>query len=337
MLSTTQKLSDQSSSPPSKFKLWKKYSDIMLESVDYLSKRADGTIKSLKTQWKSFNSIGLNGIEWQSLYVIAARPGVGKTLIAASLTRELQRLNPDQDFSVLHFQFEMLGRNMSNRELSSANNLDIRYMQSAQDDGMAPLSDADKAKLKKYAESQSHRKEYIIDRSMGVQQMYEVILDFYNETKRPFVITLDHTLLVRQSASETSKQMTLQNLATMMTEVKNRLPVTFLILTQLNREIDDAERQRPGQLSNYPTEADVFGSDYLLQCADVMIAWNRPAKYNLALYGPNRFVITPTDKYLLAAHVLKNRFGELSVQWYNADYPTMTITETVTPMMSPKR
>ena len=337
MLSTTQKLSDQSSSPPSKFKLWKKYSDIMLESVDYLSKRADGTIKSLKTQWKSFNSIGLNGIEWQSLYVIAARPGVGKTLIAASLTRELQRLNPDQDFSVLHFQFEMLGRNMSNRELSSANNLDIRYMQSAQDDGMAPLSDADKAKLKKYAESQSHRKEYIIDRSMGVQQMYEVILDFYNETKRPFVITLDHTLLVRQSASETSKQMTLQNLATMMTEVKNRLPVTFLILTQLNREIDDAERQRPGQLSNYPTEADVFGSDYLLQCADVMIAWNRPAKYNLALYGPNRFVITPNDKYLLAAHVLKNRFGELSVQWYNADYPTMTIKEAVTPMMSPKR
>jgi hypothetical protein len=68
-----------------------------------------------------------------------------------------------------------------------------------------------------------------------------------------------------------------------------------------------------------------------------MIAWNRPAKYNLALYGPNRFVITPSDKYLLAAHVLKNRFGDLSVQWYNADYPTMTITEAIMPMMSPKR
>lgn len=337
MLSTTQKLSDQSSSPSSKPKMWKKYSDIMLESIEYLNKRADGTIKSLKTQWDSFNKIGLNGIEWQSLYVIAARPGVGKTLIAASLTRELQKLNPEQDFSVLHFQFEMLGRNMCNRELSSANNINIRYMQSAQDDGMPPLNETDRLKLKKYAESQGHRKEYIIDRSMGVQQMYDTIVDFYAETKRPFVITLDHTLLVRQSASETSRQTTLQNLATMMTEVKNRFPVTFLILTQLNREIDDAERQRPGQLSNYPTEADVFGSDYLLQCADVMIAYNRPAKYNLALYGPNRFIIQPTDKYLLAAHVLKNRFGDLSVQWYNADYPTMTITEASIPMMSPKR
>lgn len=316
-------------------KPWKRYGDIMVESLEYLSKRSSGELKSLKTQWPTFNRIGLNGIEWQSLYVIAARPGVGKTLIAASLTRELQVINKDQDFAVLHFQFEMLGRNMAIRELSSATNMNIRYMQSAQDDGLPPLSLADHFKLAEYAAKQGERQEYIIDKALSVSQMEEVIVNFYYEVKKPFVITLDHTLLVKQGASETSRQQTLQNLATMMTEMKNRLPVTFIILTQLNREIDDAERQKPGMLSNYPTEADVFGSDYLLQCADVMIAYNRPAKYNLSLYGPMRYEIT--DKYLLAMHVLKNRFGDPSIQWYRAKYETMTITEAPAPRMIPKK
>lgn len=316
-------------------KPWKRYGDIMQESILYLQRRAVGDVKSLRTQWPSFNSIGLNGIEWQSLYVIAARPGVGKTLIAASLTRELQSINREQDFAVLHFQFEMLGRNMAVRELSAAANLNIRYMQSAQDDGMPPLQPEHLKKLAEYASRQHERQEYIVDKSMNVAQMRDVIINFQREVGKPVVITLDHTLLVQQNASETNRQQTLQNLATMMTEMKNKLPVTFIVLTQLNRDIDDAERQRPGQLSNYPTEADVFGSDYLLQCADVMIAYNRPAKYNLALYGPQRYEIN--DKYLLAMHVIKNRFGEPSIQWYRAQYETMSVVEAATPRMIPKK
>jgi replicative DNA helicase len=316
---------------------WKRYSDILQESVEYAKQRQEGKIKSLKTTWKGFNSIGLNGIEWQSLYVLAARPGVGKTLVAATLTRGLQRMNPDQNFSVLHFQFEMLGRNMGMRELSSGTNLNIRYIQSSQDDGMPALSEADWKKLKAYADLQSGRQEYVVDKAMTVNQMRDVIYAFYKETKLPIVITLDHAGLVKQAASDTSKQQTLQNLSTMLTEVKNALPVTFLILTQLNRDIDNAERQKPGKLENYPTEADVYGSDYLLQCADVMIAYNRPAKYNLSLYGPQRFVITPADKYLLAMHVLKNRFGELSIQWYKADYATMSVLQVHEPSRAPSK
>jgi replicative DNA helicase len=317
--------------------LWKKYTTIMQEGMSYINSRHKGEIKSLRTQWNGFNSIGLNGIEWQSLYVLAARPGVGKTLIASSLTRELQRLNPEQDFAVLHFQFEMLGRNLALRELSSANKLNIRYLQSSGDDGMPPISESDMLKLQSYIASQSKRQDYVIDKAMTVSEMLKAIIDFYHEVRKPFVITLDHTLLVKQSGTETNRQTTLQNLATMMTEMKNALPVTFLVLTQLNREIDDPERQRPGNLSNYPTEADVFGSDYLLQCADVMIAYNRPAKYNLNLYGPLKYMLTPADKYLLAMHILKNRFGETGIQWYKADYATMTVVETSAPEQQPRK
>lgn len=253
------------------------------------------------------------------------------TLISNAITRNLHALNKKQDFNILHFQFEMLGRNMAIRELSAGTNLNIRYLQSAKDPGMIPLTKSDHEKLLHYVASQRGRKEYVIDRALTVDGIKKAIYDFYTAYRKPFVVTLDHTLLVKMSSSETSKMVTLQNLSTMMTELKKDLPVIFLILTQLNREIDDSKRQEPGKLANFPTEADVYGSDYLLQCADVMIAYNRPSKYNISSYGPQKFIITPFDKFLLAQHVLKNRFGEVGIHWYRAEYATMNVIEAKTP------
>jgi replicative DNA helicase len=231
--------------------LWKPYDEMLEESISYVDKRRTKEITSLKTCWKSFNNIGLNGVEWHSIYTIAARPGVGKTLISASLTRSLLEINTDQDFAVLHFQFEMLGRNMALRELSSVSGLQMRYILSAEDD----------EKLNSYVKSQKNkRNEYVVDTALTVEQMRKVVYAFYKEYKKPFVITLDHTLLVKRGSDENSRNATLENLSSMMTQTKKALPITWIVLTQLNREIDSAERQIPGKLSNYPTEADVFGT-----------------------------------------------------------------------------
>lgn len=312
---------------------WKKQSDILRESYAKIYDRKQGKIKSLKTRWKSFNKIGLNGIEWQSLIVIGARPGVGKSLIANTITRDIQELNKDQVFFVLHFQFEMLAANVGIRELSASTKLDVRYIQSAEDDGMPPLSREHLEKLKKYSESQDSRNEFVIDSAMTVNQMQSAMIKFYEHIgRKPVVITLDHTLLIKQAATERSKQETLQNLAVMLTDMKNRYPFTFIILSQLNRTIDESDRQKPGMLSNYPTDADIYGSDFLMQCADVMIAYNRPAKYNLSSYGPLKYVITPSDKFLLAMHVLKNRFGTVGIEWYKAEYAIMSVVEAEEPI-----
>ena len=221
----------------------------------------------------------------------------------------------------------MLGTNIGIRELSAGTNLNIRYIQSAEDDGMSALTEDHLRLLYSYSNAQEHRQEYIIDTAMTVDEMQKAIYAFYETQQKPFVVTLDHTLLIKQAAHERTKQESLQNLAIMLTNAKNHLPVIFIILSQLNREIDNPERQIPGKLSNYPGPSDVYGSDFLMQCADVMIAFNRPAKYNLSLYGPLKYIIRPEDKYLLAMHVLKNRFGELSIQWYNAEYSIMRLVE----------
>jgi replicative DNA helicase len=315
---------------------WRRYNEALKESLSYIENRANGTIKSLKTGWDQFDSVGMNGIEWGSMYVIASRPGVGKSLIVSSLGRQLQELNQRQDFYTLNFQFEMAGKNLAARELASANNLSLRYLLSAKDRGIPDLSNADLNKLKNYVANQAERKEFIVDTPMTVDKMKAVVHAFYDFVKKPFIVTLDHTLLVKKSAGEKSKQDTMENLSTMMIETKNALPITWIVLTQLNRDIDNAERQIPGKLSNYPADGDVYGSDFLMQCADVIIAYNRPAKYHLKYYGPYSYVLETTDKFLIAAHILKNRYGSLDIQWYRAEYAQMRFIETDAPKMKTK-
>lgn len=304
---------------------WKKHSVVLEEGLNYIEKRKNGEIKSLKSSWDGFNRTGLGGLDFGTTWLIGARPGIGKTLLSNSITRQLQDLNPDQDFYTLHFQFEMAAKNIAAREFSSATKLPLRYLLSANDKGMSPLSNTDLQKLKDYRTTQANRKEYVIDTPLTVFQMKKTIEAFYNHFKKPFIITLDHTVLIRQSDNENSEQAMLTNLSNLVLEVKNTLPVLWIILTQLNREIDDADRQIPGKLGNYPTAKDVYASDKLNMATDVLMAFNRPAKYNLKWYGPEKYIIE--DKDVLAAHVIKNRAGVTDLIWFKADYSTMTFNE----------
>lgn len=312
--------------------IWKSSYNNLKESIDYIEKRKNNEITSLNTGWKQFNNLGYNGIESHSIYTISSRPGVGKTLISNTLGKNLILNNKKEKLYVLHFQFEMLGRNIAIRELSNYSQKNMKYIHSA--NGI--ISENDLNILKNYVDLQSERKEFIIDANLSVRQIMLTILNFFEiemKSKGKLIVTIDHTLLVKRDKNERDKQQTLENLAVEMTELKNKLPVTFIVLSQLNRTIDDSERQRPGMLSNYPIDSDIYGSDYLQQCSDVMVAFNRPAKYNLAIYGPDKFILTSKDKFLLAAHILKNRFGELEIQWYKAVYEKMNIEETNMPLM----
>lgn len=304
---------------------WKKHSVVLEEGLNYIEKRKNGEIKSLKTAWTKFNQIGYGGLDFGSVLILGSRPGIGKTLLASNISRQLQELNQDQDFSVLHFQFEMLSRNIAAREFAGTTKLPLRYLLSSGDPEFPPLSNADFEKLKDYTRGQQNRKEYIVDTALTVYEMTKVIEAFYDKYKKPFVVTLDHTLLVKRSPNEKTHKETLDNLCSVMVETKKKYPMIWIVLTQLNRDIDDSDRQIPGKLSNYPTDHDIYGSDSFQHGADVVIAYNRPAKYSLKWYGPDKYIID--DKNLIAAHVIKAREGTPSIIWFKADYSTMTFNE----------
>lgn len=321
--------------------LWKDQRQGFNDSLKYLQGRMRGEIRSIKTPWPKFNDATTDGLEWHSMTVIGGRPGSGKTLIKDQIVREAFNLNPDDKFRVLEFQFEMLARTSAIREYSSVLGKSYKYLCSA--DGKLTQEDfntciAHARERVKYAID-------IVEEPLTVGEFKEVIIDYMNTHAvknedgsvvfTNTIVTLDHSLLLKKSTFEKDKFDTLYNLGEAITELKRKYPIAFIILTQLNRGIDNPERNEDGKYGNYVLESDIFGSDALLQHADTLIGINRPAKQKIRFYGPDRYIIE--DDKVLVLHFLKCRNGDNRMSFFKAQFERMRIAEMSTPPQQEKR
>ena len=101
------------------------------EELSYMQGRMDKTHTSLKTCWKKFNQVSMDGIEWGSIITIAGMSGSGKTAILNELETSLFVHNPNEKFAVLSFNFEMLARRLIGRKISSHLNKSVKQLYSA--------------------------------------------------------------------------------------------------------------------------------------------------------------------------------------------------------------
>lgn len=316
-------------------KLWKSNDAAYTESLVYISGRKNKQILSIKTPWERFNDATTDGIEWNSLTVIGGRPGAGKTLIKDQIIREAFALNKTQNFRVLEFQFEMLARTSVIREYSSVIERSYKYLCSAEGE----ISEADLKRCYEYAKSRAGLPIDIVEIPITVDEIKEQIIKYMEEhsvkntdgtvTYTKTIITLDHSLLVKKATFEKDKYEMLYNLGEMLTELKRAYPIAFIILSQLNRNIDNPERSKNGQYGNYILESDIFGADALLQHADTLIGVNRPAKQKIRYYGPDKFIIE--DEKVLVMHFLKCRNGDTRLSFFRAMFEKMRIEETEPP------
>jgi len=322
------------------FQNWKSQKEGFLESLNYMKGRKEGHIRSIKTPWAKFNDATTDGIEWNSLTVIGGRPGAGKTLIKDQIIRESFKLNPEEPFRVLEFQFEMLSRTSAIREYCSVLGKSYKYLCSA--DGV--LSDYDLQRCYEHAVERVKYPIDIVEDPITVNEFKETISQYMNanakKTEDGFsftktIVTLDHSLLLKKAPFEKDKYDTLYNLGEAITELKRKYPIAFIILSQLNRNIDNPERNEDGKYGNYILESDIFGSDALLQHADTLIGLNRPGKQKIRYYGPDRYIID-SDR-VLVMHFLKCRNGDARMSFFNAEFEKMRIVEMTTPPIQERR
>ena len=92
----------------------------------------------------------------------------------------------------------------------------------------------------------------------------------------------------------------------MIMQLKNKIPIIVLMITQLNRSIDESSRKEPGKIGNYPTAAAIFGGDALMQGSDMIAILNRPFKANIPVYGPKLYAAEIDDVFM---HLIKIRNG----------------------------
>lgn len=326
--------------------LWKSQEQAYKESLSYLKGRKEGQITSLVTPWTKVNEATVNGLEWHSMTVIGGRPGSGKTLMKDQIIRSAFDLNPGDNFRVLEFSLEMLAKNSAIRSYSAFLGRSYKYLCSA--DG--ELSDADFQRCVEYAKQMTKHPIDVVEAAPTVREFKSLITDYmmhhstltskpiYKEGKyvgqqdireyKNTVITLDHSILVRREKSETTNDM-LFALGEAITALKRKYPIIFIILSQLNRNIDAPERNEDGKYGNYVLESDIFGADAMLQHADTVIGINRPGKQRIRFYGPERYIIEDMDQ--LVMHFLKCRYGEGGLAFFKAEFEKMSIAEGVVP------
>ena len=319
-----------------KVQKWASQKNGYLESLNYLQGRMNGTIRSIKTPWPKVNDALTAGFEWNTLTVIGGRPASGKTLIAEQIIREAFPLNPTEKFRVLQFQFEMLARTSAIREYSSILGRSYKYLCSAE---IEKLTEKDLKICHEHAKKKIQYPIDIVEEAQTVEEFKDIINQYMEihatvndkgeKEYTHLIITIDHSLLFKKAPHERTVQDMLNNLGEALTNIKRKYPIAFILLSQLNRNIDNPDRSEDGKYSNYILESDIFGSDALLQHADTVIGINRPGKQKIRFYGPDRFIIV--DDKVLVLHFLKCRNGDTRLSFFRAVFERMRIVEMDTP------
>lgn len=300
---------------------WKSQVQSYKEALTYIKARSRGDIISLKTPWDSVNKIGIDGFEFPTTVVVGGRPGSGKSLFEQIVVKSafqheyfLPRLR------ALRFQFEMVGRVSAIREFSSAIERSYSYICSAEEN---QISKEEYEACLNYSKSMRNYPIDIVDDPLTVPEIASEINEYF-KTYNPeyLLVTLDHSLLVKRLPGQNIQDMIFE-LGAMMTVMKKKYPIIFIILSQLNRNVDTVERIKEGTIGNYLLDSDIFGSDYLLQFTDILIGLNRPGLKNIRYYGPEKYQIA--DKNIIVAHYLKVRNGEPAMSFFLGEFSKMNI------------
>lgn len=283
--------------------------DAARKELRYMRGRMHGEIKSLQTPWKKFNKAGMNGLEWGSIVTVAGMSGSGKTAILNELETGLFDRNSHENFAVLSFNFEMIARRLVGRKISKRLQRTTTQLYNADLDNPTLNMNEDIYKQAvKYAESIKDLPLWYVDIPGTVNEIKNTIERFgmgmQENMDKGILVTLDHSILVKKFGEQNQLE-TLYELASMFNELKKKIKSSYIIVSQLNRGIENVERIQNKNL-HYPQKSDVFGADALYQYSDIFLVTHRPEMLNLRAYGPQDLDV----RDIVYWHFLKLREGE---------------------------
>ena len=311
--------------------------DALRKALLKMKARRSGELKSLKSSWPKFNDAFCDGLEWRTITVVGARPGTGKTLFMEQLISDIIEENKDHKFRVLKFQFEMLDETNGIRKLSLNTASDYNTLMSK---GEPVDKDLYLRCVQYYEQTAETDVIDVVYDPCTVDEMCATI-HYYMEKHKDeegnytnALVTIDHSALLKVGKGQRDKFEVLYALGEALTYMKKHYPVAFLVLSQLNRNIDNPDRSKDGDYGNYVLDSDLFGADALLQHADVVLGINKPSIRKIRFYGPERFIVNDED--LLAFHFLKSRNGTTRLSFFKLDRENMRIIEIETPPQATK-
>jgi len=269
------------------------------------------------TKWPRLNKNLLGGLQPGKMYVIAGRPGVGKSAFSNQLIFDLLDSNDKDKLLVLYWSFEMPGYQQILRAGSKGSGKEVGDLLSVTNRLDNDAYEHFKKEVMKYAHypvqfnNVPRDMEFIKEANVEITQRYP---------DKTIINVFDHSRLI---LSDKDKELLkLNEVSKGCMWMQSTMGCINILLSQLNRNIEQEHRAKA---QYQPLLTDLFGGDSIGQDAHVVMMLQRPND----LYGITDTYCQEDPVGLLACHVEKNRDGLLGMIPYEAEMSTFTIKERI--------
>ena len=285
------------------------------KSIENVVDAREGNRKVFSTQWNRLNRNLMGGLQPGKMYVIAGRPGVGKSAFSNQLIFDVLDKNHDKNVIVLYWSFEMPGEQQILRAGSKHTKLQTAELLSVD----SKLSSEGYANYVQSVQKYKQYPIYFCSVPQDVHDIEQAVRTVRQQLHDPTVINLiDHSRLVPSTLD--IELLKLNQLSKTCMYMQAQHSSITILLSQLNRNIEQEFRAK----NQYqPMLTDLFGGDSIGQDAHVVMMLQRP--YDL--YGITDTYCGEDPRGLMAVHVEKNRDGLLGMIPFETDLSTFTINE----------
>jgi replicative DNA helicase len=256
----------------------KKWKDSVKEAVKEIAEFQKGNKKPYITCFNHLNENSLGGIFPGDVITIGGMSGHGKTYFLQRVEESILELNDCSNLAILRFNIEMSVKKLFLRSVKNATKKKMSEIILNQPEGEFRKAYEDVYKAHRRNDNIFH-----VEETITPDKFYDYCVEFLEgEGKtKTCIITIDHIALVEGKDNKKAVDETVRYINKLKLEYPN---VTFIILTQLNREIEG--RSNPAEMA--PRPGDLYQSSTMMHLSDIVIVVHNPYmmghKKYLALY-----------------------------------------------------
>lgn len=281
-------ISSFSNGLPSDSRTMYKLPDLFKEVVDSVNEsfESGAPISGYASGFDSVDEV-LNGFEKGSLYVLAARPSMGKTSLALNMAHGLA---VSSNKSVLFLSLEMTAQQLGFRLLSSRAEIDSRILETGR------LHGDDWPKFSSAIASMNDHK-LVIDDQPGItpSMLRAKARQAQAQHGELGMIVVDYLQLMKADGKSDNRTQEVSKISQALKEIAKDFGCPVMALSQLNRNLESRPNKRP-------LNSDLRESGSIEQDADVVIM----------LYRDEVYYEDSPDKGLAEVNITKNRKGPIA-------------------------
>ncbi len=297
------------------FSGFKTMKETITEAKEYVANARSGKRVVFSTKWNRYNRQLMGGLQPGKLYVIGGRPGSGKSQFSNQLLFDVldNAKTSNKKMVVFYWSFEMPGYQQLMRIASGDLNTSVyELIQESTDLSGLNAFNMTIEKFKDYPIFFYNIPETLVLFKGKINQFCDANKDV------TLINVIDHTRLFKGGNKDEMQR--IADITKNLMEVQAKYQTISILLSQLNRNIESNDR---ANTQYQPLLSDLFGSDAVGQDAHVVTILNRP----LDMYGIESNYLGESPKALMAAHIVKNREGELGMVPLQTHYPSFKLTE----------